>query len=261
MASELHHSTMEVLRLSSAKRTTGTNDAPCWTLARPITIRGALVTAATIPNTMYTVVSGSTDRIYTSAGNAVIPAGVYTIAGLAAAAQTALQLIDATFTCTYNTLTLKYTIARPVAFSLTWTTTSPGASAALGYIPFDPLTVPGAAVSWVGDNAVSGSEPSAVLLRSHELSHGSAPGFSVDARTGIDIARIPLTGALGVGASNYEAVESFEKLTYGTTGIVLKDITITLADAVTGLPISLNGAPWTVELTVWVNEHKTRLRG
>lgn len=257
MASLIDHSTMEVLRLSSAKRTSGTNDAPRWALVRPLTIRGALVTAATIPNTMYTVVSGSTDTIPTDAGVATIPAGVYTIAGLATAAQTALQVVDATFTCTYSTLTLKYTIARPVAFSLLWTTALPGASAALGFVPASGA--PPSLTTFTGDNAVSGSEPSVVLLRSPELSHGSAPGFSVDARTGSDIARIALSGALGLGASNYEAVESFEQLTYGTTGTVISEISISLADGVTGLPISLNGAPWTVELTVWVNEHKTKL--
>jgi len=259
MASELHHSTMEVLRLSSDKRARGTNDAPVWTLTRPLTIRGALVTGATIPNTMYTVVAGVSDTIPTSAGIATIPAGVYTLSNLAAAAQTALQAVDGTFTCTYSTLTLKYTIARPAAFSLTWTTLNRGASAALGFIPFDPAAIPGTLTSWVGDNAVSGSEPSVILLRSHELSHGSAPSFTVDAKTGSDVARIALTGSLGMGASNYEAVQSFEHLAYGSTGAVLSELSITLADGVTGLPISLNGAPWTVEVTVWVNEHKTRV--
>lgn len=255
MATTLTSSTMEVLRLSSDKRSAGTNDAPRWTLSRPLTIRGALVTAVTIPNTMYTIDAGVNDTVATSAGVATIPAGVYTIGGLATAAQTALQAVDATFTCTYSTLTLKYTIARPVAFSLLWTAAAPGASARLGFTP----AVAGPATSFVGDRAVSGSEPSAVLLRSHELSHGSAPGFTVDGRTGSDIARVPLTGALGLGASSYEAVESFEQLTYGTTGSVISELTISLADAVSGLPITLNGAPWSVELTVWVNEHKTHL--
>lgn len=255
MSTSLHDSTLEVVRLSSEKRTSGSNDAPRWTLSRPLRVRGALVSAVTIPNTMYTIDAGSNDTINTSAGVATIPAGVYTIGGLATAAQTALQAVDATFTCTYSTLTLKYTIARPVAFSLLWTAAAPGASYRLGFTP----AVAGPAVSFVGDRAVSGSEPSAVLLRSSELSHGSAPGFTVDGRTGSDIARVPLTGALGLGASSFIATDFFEELSYGTTGTVITELGISLADAISGLPISLNGAPWSVEITMWVNEHKKRL--
>lgn len=251
--------TMEVMRLSSEKRTRGTNNAPTWSLTRPLNVLASMVSGATIPNTMYTVVAGVSDAIPTDVGVAVIPAGVYTIAGLAAAAQAALQALDPAFTCTYDTLTLKYTISYSGPFSLLWTTAIPGAALALGFTPLPPLAAPSILTVHVGDRAVSGSEPSCVLLRCNELAGGSAPSFGPAARSDTAIARIALTGALGVGGSNYDAVMPLDRLSYGT-GIVLTELTVTIVDAVTDLAVDLNGAPWTLELVLWVNEDKTRVR-
>lgn len=262
MATTSRGDTLTVLRLSSADRSSGTNDAPVWRLSRPVTVRRALLSAATIPNAMYTISTGVNDVIPTTSGNATISPGVYTPTNLAAAAQTALLALGGSaFTCTYSTTTLKFTIARgATVFGINWLTGSNATNARreLGFSATDLA----AATTYTGDLAVSGSEPAALLLRSAELSGCAAPGvYTVgnveDATT---IARVPLAGALGSGASSYEAVMSLETQTYSTTGIVLREFSITLWDAATGRAVSLNGAPWSVEVTLWVNEDKTRGR-
>lgn len=260
MATTSRGDTLTVLRLSSSDRTSGTNDAPVWRLARPTLVRRALVSAATIPNTMYTISTGVNDIIPTTAGNATIPPGVYTPTALAAAAQTALLVVGASFTCTYSATTLRFTIGRgATVFGINWATgTATNARRELGYAATDLA----AATSYVGDAAVSGSEPAAILLRSAELSGCAAPGvYAVgNVEDSTTVARIPLAGSLGVGASSYEAVMALESQIYSTTGIVLREFSITLWDAASGRAISLNGAPWTVEITLWVNEDKTRGR-
>lgn len=260
MATTSRGDTLTVLRLSSADRIGGTNDAPVWRLARPTMVRRALVSAATIPNSMYTISTGVNDVIPTSLGNATVPPGVYTPSALATAAQTALVAVSATFTCTYSATTLKFTIARGAGvFGLPWATgTATNARRELGFAATDLA----AAATYTGDAAVSGSEPAAILLRSAELSGCAAPGvYAVgnveDATT---VARVPLAGSLGVGASSYEAVMALESQIYSTSGIVLREFSISLWDAASGRAVSLNGAPWTVEITLWVNEDKTRGR-
>ncbi len=260
MATTSRGDTLTVLRLSSADRTSGTNDAPVWRLARPTLVRRALVSAATIPNTMYTIVAGVSAIIPTSLGNATITAGVYTPTTLAAAAQTALVAVDATFTCTYSAATLRFTIARGAGvFGLNWASGSAAnARRELGFAATDLA----AAATYTGDAAVSGSEPAAILLRSAELSGCAAPGVYAagNVEDSTTVARVPLAGSLGVGASSYEAVMALESQIYSTTGIVLREFSITLWDAASGRAVSLNGAPWTVEITLWVNEDKTRGR-
>lgn len=252
MATNLDGPTRTTLRLSSAGRTSGTNDAPTWRLSRPAIVYAALVTGATIPNSMYSIVAGS-NRLNTSAGLATIPPGAYTPTTLAAAAQTALQALDPTFTVTYSSTTLFFTVARPVVFTIDWDALSPYRE--MGYA----LTIgaPPVLTTHTGTAAVTGSEPAAIILRSTELASGSFP-VSVASVDNRDIARVPLQGALGVGASSYEITTDYERLYYGSFGTTLTEFTVTLWDAVTGRQIALNGAPWTLELALWTNEGKVK---
>lgn len=257
MATRAHGPTLVTLRLSSNDRTSGSNSAPVWKLSRPVAVYHSLVTGATIPNSMYTVSAGVNDIIPTSLGNATIAPGIYTPTALAAAAQTALVAVDATFTCAYSTTTLKFTIARGAGvFGLTWATgTATNARRALGYSAADLA----AAATYTGDLAVTGSDPAVVLLRSAALSGGAQPGIYVLPASGTDVARIPLAGALGSGSSSYEASLPLEMMTYSSYGTILAEIDVSLWDATTGAQVNLNGAPWTVEITLWINEDKTRL--
>lgn len=252
MATNLDGPTRTTLRLSSEGRTSGTNDAPTWRLARPAIVYSALVTGATIPNSMYSIVAGA-NTLVTSPGSVAIPPGAYTPTTLAAAAQTALQTLDPTYTVSYSATTLRFTIARPAAFTITWTDASPYRE--MGFALTTSLPPP--VVSTTSSAAVTGSEPAAIILRSTELASGSFP-VSVASVDNRDIARVPLQGALGVGASSYEVTTDYERLYYGSFGTTLTEFTVTLWDAATGRQIALNGAPWSLELALWTNEGKVK---
>lgn len=211
---------------------------------------------------MYTVNTGVNDRIDTSAGVATIAAGVYTPTTLAAAVQTALVAIDATFTCTYSALTLKFTIGRPIAITLQFGT---GANLARSLGPtmgFAAADVTG--ITNVANNAALLASPEAILVRSDALMASGPPSLSsnigASAKYGNVIARIPLSGGAGSGYTQWAAILGNEDIHYPDTGVQINRIDMKFYDADSGNEIFLNGEDWSCEISFDVNEEKTRRR-
>ena len=80
-------------------------------------VKGFKIEYITLPYTWYNV-STSNNSIVVNGAPVTISAGYYTISTLCTALQTALIVVDATFTCTFSTISGKVVIARSTAFTL-----------------------------------------------------------------------------------------------------------------------------------------------
>lgn len=87
-----------------------------------------------IPNTVYSVITGVNDIVYTSLGNATLTQGSYIATTFVAMLQTQLIVVNAGFTATYNTDTKKITIANATPFTLNFATTTASAAKLCGFV-------------------------------------------------------------------------------------------------------------------------------
>lgn len=254
--------TRTLLRLSSADRdnaTTTTTDNCRWTLSRQFSAFSMQPISFSIPNSSYNVVTAVNDRLDTSLGTVTVAQGIYTPTTLAAAVQTVLQVVNAGFTCTYSTLTLKFTIAIGIGATFQFAT---GANIlrslhlTMGFASADTATT-----SLTAANASLLSSPEAVLVRSQALSAGAPPALAplsgAATKYGDCIARVPLSGSPGSGYTQWSATLDFEDINYPSTGTLISAIDLKFFDADTNLPVLLNGVDWSCEISFLVNEQKS----
>lgn len=244
-----------ILRLSSRQRldptTAAANDCVIQ-LREPQTVVAAQVVSMTVPASSYLVPSGY-NWVDTSFGNVQVPVGTYTGTTLAAALQTALVAADATATCTYSTLTGKFTIARTGAFSMPWSTgthADTNLRRQLGFAATDLA----AAATYTGGLVADLTYPSQCFVRSRALALG-APRYvgSTTART-TEIARVPLSSVFG-GINHWSADLADADYVYLTAGNLLDRIDIQLYDEYDRL-LELNGRDWELEIEVFTTERR-----
>ncbi len=249
------------MRLSSASRTGGTQEAPEWRLTRPISAYSVQVISVTIPNTIYNVPYAAS-WIDTSVGSASVAGGIYSPASLAAAVQAALIPLDATFTCVYDQAALAFVISRAAAFTILWAT-GPNAAVSLARpMGFSAVDLPALTVH-TSDQATMLMGPSNILVRSRALSGGGPPGVDVIGTNNADVvARVPLSGGLGAGISTWSATIWDEDIYFGDSGSTIASIDAELWDEDSQQAVSLHSSviPWSMEISVEVNEDKTRRR-
>jgi hypothetical protein len=204
---------------------------------------------------MYNVVQQVNDAFDTSAGVAFVTPGVYTPTTLAAALDAQLKLLDATFSATYNAVTLRYTVTRatPVVWQFaTGVHLARSIAPTLGFNAVDSTSS-----SITSDNASTLTDPEVVLIRCPELASGSPPNV-VTSTTEYStvVARIPMTGTLGGGSAHWAPTLPDEDVHYGTRGRVITDLTFSFWDEKTGNQLQFNGGDWSIEISLDVNEDK-----
>lgn len=150
------------------------------------------IAAVSFPMSYYAIRTGVNDLIVNSLGNATIPAGTYSPAALAAAAQTVLVAVDANFTVTYSPTTMAFTIANTSTFTL-WSTATNTAAIAMGF----PDALRTTATSHTSTQAPTLGEPLAFYLESAKITSGGPAGFRSGARGSKLVQRIPNAAASG----------------------------------------------------------------
>lgn len=247
------------LRLSSRDRTNPTTTGPdnCTIkLARPQNIMSAYVTAASIPNAIPNICTENANTtLQTSLGNITVAEGEYTGTSLAAAVQTALIALDATFTCVFNSVNQKFTIARGAGvFTLPFSSSPSATSMAttLGYTVTDHV----AAATYTSDNVAELTGTPWLYLVSRTLSAGAPPPILPLASPLTEcIARIPVLSTYG-GTSQWSADIPDLDILYSSNTATLDLVDIAFINHL-GNAVSFRGREWTIDIAVRATE-KTR---
>lgn len=242
------HDGRTALRLHTNDRdAASTATRPVWTLKKPVSAASVQVVSATVPNTAYNVPGGWID---TSLGSAIVGAGTYTAAGLAAEVQAAL---GGGFTCTYSTKTQKFTLSNPAAPSYLFAT-GPNVANSLAPTMGFAVADSGATAAYAAQRPALLLEPQVLLLCSEALTAGCQ--FRVEpagADSFLSVARVPVTGAPGVGSSTWSATLYDQDMWYGAgSGVKLQKIDLFWVDEATHALVDLRDpvGGWSVELSI-----------
>jgi hypothetical protein len=120
-----------------------------------------------LPYSWYNISSNYNSIRINGTNTVSVTAGWYTASGLASALQTALQVVDATFTCTYSSITGKFTIARTTNFTLNLSSSLFTMRRQLG---FNSLSDTAAALTHTSDSIANVHMSNSISLHSDVLS-------------------------------------------------------------------------------------------
>jgi len=128
---------MNRVLIKSEDRLISTDSVNNFRITLPDAIEGVYeLSEVAIYNTIYTVISGRNNTVYTNAGNATLTSGYYTTTTLAAEIQSKLRTAtgDATVTCVFNSTTFKFDFTSTAAIIFQWSNgASDTASELLGF--------------------------------------------------------------------------------------------------------------------------------
>lgn len=196
------------------------------------------LTGITMFNTVYNVVSGVNNIIYTTLGNATIPAGYYDGTTFTTAVQTALQAVSAGFTASLSTSTFKLTITHSTTnFQLNFSS-STGNDAAL-LMGFTPGSDTALALTATGSNVISLVYSRGVIVRIAEADTSFAASSAAYGTVGC--LYLPLNSTFGSLIDISEGQYTDQIVRFRRTGT----LSISLFSE-TGQTLSLNGVNWTM---------------
>lgn len=244
-----------ILRLSSRQRldpTTASVSNCVIQLQSPQTILALQPVAMTVPASSYLIATGY-DWLDTSFGNVQVPVGTYTGTTLAAAVQTALAAADATATCSYSTLTGKFTIARTGAFSMPFATGTHAATSVRRQLGFAATDL-AAAATYTGDAVGDLTYPAQCRVRSRALALGLPRYVGADSARSTELARVPLSAVFG-GVNHWTADLADADYVYPTSGVLIDRIDVQLYDEYDRL-LDLNGRDWDLDLEIFTTERR-----
>ncbi len=115
----------KLIKIDSDLRTYGSNESFRYTLRSDTKFERASLVYASIPNTYYNIRSVVALATNDGGGGTInIPVGNYTISELVGVIETSLQVTDATYTCTYDAITMRVTFdnSTPTVFDLDFST-------------------------------------------------------------------------------------------------------------------------------------------
>lgn len=232
-----------IARFDTADRAAGSIAEPVFRLEKPIYTISSQVISVTTPMSITNVTAGfNTFLVDVGAGDqtVTIPIGVYTASTLAAAVQTALVAIDATFTAAYNSTTQRVTITRGAGnYELKFATLAAGQTDSawreLGFAQTD--LGPGFA-SYTGSAAPDLAIPNVYMI-CRELSAAQwvqADGAAVNTRA--CCARIPGAGEPSLGRATWTSTLDDEDMdATGRTPDAIHELNIRFLDARRGVPM------------------------
>jgi hypothetical protein len=230
---------MPPLLIKSVDRTAASTSSSNFQVELPYPIEGEWnVQCIQMPYTLYSVVAGLNDTVYTSLGNATLTAGSYSTSTFTSMLQTRLQVADANFTATYNTDTKKMTITNTGAFTLNFATTTASAAKLCGFTNSNT----GSATSQTGTLVVDLVSSPMVLIEIAECKNKMASSDVASHYRGNIY--VPFTVAFG----------SYERLLYGdipqsiNLSSKTKLLTFKLWDS-DGNVANLNGSDWQLLLS------------
>lgn len=128
---------------------------------------GFMIEYVHLPYSWYNITSNTNAIVINGGTSVTVTPGSYSASSLASALQTSLQLVDATFTVTFSTTTLKFTIARSTNFVLNLSNSGFTMKRQLG---FRSTSNTGSSTSHTSDSVVNLQNGNSVYLHSNVLS-------------------------------------------------------------------------------------------
>lgn len=230
---------MPPLLIKSVDRTAGSTSSSNFQVDLPYPIEGDWnVQCIQMPYTLYSVITGFNDIVYTSLGNATLTAGSYSTSTFTSMLQTRLIVANGGYTATYNTDTKKMTIANATPFTLDFATTTASAAKLCGFTNVNT----GSATSQTGTLVVDLVSSPMIMIEIAESKNKMASS-DVGSHYRGDI-YVPFTVAFG----------SYERLLYGdipqyvSLSTKTKTLSFKLWDS-DGNVASLNGSDWQILLS------------
>ena len=199
------------------------------------------------PNTIYNIQTGINDVVCLTRSSTdytvTIDAGSYTANALATAIQAEMNDADSnSYTCTYDSKTMKFTITGSAAFTLTWathTSASTGMYKVLGWTAADTSS----ATSQTATVVANLSSPTSMLMRITEFGScgvcGNLP-YTFD---------LPLNVASGMLTYIASSTNYPQRLSFGQAGRSFQNLHVRLFDD-ENTEIELNGAEWELLLEI-----------
>jgi len=234
--------------ITSKEKSSGTNQNFKIKFSNPIeNIKGVKISKISIPNSWYSVMTGINDKIYfteTTNWVATLTQGVYTFADLATMISTAMNTAyttDNNFSCTFSSLTYKYTVSHSATnFSLTFgTNTTASARGLMGYSATDT----GAATSHIANNLANLNYSDNILIKSRNLSGRNAYINGVKKNI---IFPLKCNGNFGDWLMYESQGDDYEIHYSPPRQFDTLDFTLLFEDATTEIP--LNGLDWSITL-------------
>ena len=220
----------EIINVDSSKRSYGEISNFFIQLEHPSTIKSLSIKSIEFPNSMYNI-SSANNTLTTSLGNAVVPVGFYNASEIVSALEIQLQILDASFDVSLNSVSGKLTISKTGTFSIT----STPLSLVLGISATQTLT---GLSTYTGANLVNLSVNRDVYFICGELpirTNGSQSGRNV-------LFKLPLNVALGAFQFT-----SFDWVIDLVSPKTITGLTFRLED-VNGQILNTNGVDWSLSI-------------
>lgn len=220
------------ITVRSADRTSGTSTNFEFNIKIGYAIKSARLDNVIIPNSVYNVTSKN-NTVPTSLGNATITSGSYDIGGLITALGTALTAVDAGFSITLSSITMKVTIADANPFKLNFGTGSNSIGTILGFSATDTAT----GTTFTGTNVYN--------MLQQPMWYMSVNAFTRNQQTtsGVNYTfSIPVNENTG-NFVTYESNADYEQLIDVNDAQPPSTMRCSLVDS-TGTVIDLNGLDW-----------------
>lgn len=234
-----------MITINSKDRTSLSSSSSDFILKRNLEtdVSGFRVSYIQLPYAWYNITSTSNSIRINGTNTVSITPGQYTASSLASALQTALQVVDATFTVTYSTTTGKFTITRNLGFTLNLSSSLFTMRRQLG---FNSTSDTASNTSHTSDSVVNIHNGNSISLHSNLLGKALRNRIS-DSRSDY-VLSIPITGNPGnllYYAPGQDIVYKFDRPIHfeGDISFQLKDVDNNVLD--------MNGVNWEMGLVIF----------